>query len=310
MTQFLTNPYSRPAISIVASPTKRNAILELAQQAEGLGFQGLACPSLGGTMALCTSLAHSTKSIRFWTSIQPMYYSHPVETANTAAHIHEISGGRFALGIGVSHGPVVQRLGVETGKPLSDISNYVAAMRANERFSGELPPIYLATLRDKMLELSHQISQGAIWANASLSDIGRQVASIPSEKSSTFFLSNMVPTIISEDIDAALALHRKTLTGYVSLPNYRNYWRNAGYADEMDAIENVLSTAPKESLAQTLQATMSDAWLRDCTISGTKSQVREQFAAWADSGVLPIAVMSSTSGGQVKAINELFDAFA
>jgi len=107
-----------------------------------------------------------------------------------------------------------------------------------------------------------------------------------------------------------LALHRKTLTGYVSLPNYRNYWRNAGYVDEMDAIEHVLATTPKESMAQNLQATMSDAWLRDCTISGTAPQVREQFAAWANAGVLPIAVMSSTSGGQAKAINELFDAFA
>lgn len=310
MAQFPKDPYSKPAISIVASPTKRTAILELAQQAERLGFEGLACPSLGGTMALCTSLAHATNTIHFWTSIQPMYYSHPVETANTAAHIHEISGGRFGLGIGVSHGPVVQRLGVETGKPLSDISNYVAAMRANERFSGELPPIYLATLRDKMFALSHQISQGAIWANASLRDIGRQVAHLPSDKRSSFFMSNMVPTIISDDIDAALALHRKTLTGYVSLPNYRNYWRTAGYENEMDAIETVLATTPKESLTQALQATMSDAWLRDCTISGTASQVREQFAAWADAGVLPIAVMSSTTGGQAKAISELFHAFA
>lgn len=310
MTQFPTNPYSKPAISIVASPTKRNAILELAQKAEQLGFEGLACPSLGGTMALCTSLAHATSTIHYWTSIQPMYYSHPVETANTAAHIHEISHGRFGLGIGVSHGPVVQRLGVETGKPLSDIANYVAAMRANEKFSGELPPIYLATLRDKMFALSHQISEGAIWANASLRDIGRQVALLPADKQSTFFMSNMVPTIISDDIDIALALHRKTLTGYVSLANYRNYWRNAGYVDEMDAIEHVLATTPKESMAQTLQAIMSDSWLRDCTISGTAPQVREQFAAWANAGVLPIAVMSSTSGGQAKAINELFAAFA
>ena len=239
-----------------------------------------------------------------------MYYSHPVETANTAAHIHEISRGRFGLGIGVSHGPVVQRLGVETGKPLSDIAQYVSAMRANEKFSGELPPIYLATLRDKMFALSHQISEGAIWANASLRDIGRQVALLPTDKRSTFLMSNMVPTIVSDDIDAALALHRKTLTGYVSLPNYRNYWRTAGYGDEMDAIEHVLATTPKESMAQALQATMSDSWLRDCTISGSATQVREQFAAWANAGVLPIAVMSSTSGGQDKAINELFDAFA
>lgn len=299
-----------PAISIVVTPNKRAAILELAIEAERRGFSGLACPSLGATLGLCVSLAHVTHSIRFWTSIQPIYYSHPVESGNSAAHIHEISAGRFALGLGVSHGPVTQRLGVETGKPLTDVRNYVAAMRANERFSGELPPIYLAALRDKMLNLACEIAQGAIWANASQRHMSSQLSLIPADQRTDFFVANMVPTIVSEDREAALRVHRKTLTGYVSLPNYRNYWRSAGYDSEMSDIEDVLATTPKEQLADQLVATMSDAWLNDCTVSGTAAQVREQFEAWTDTGVTPIAVMSSTSGGQAKAIQELFDVYA
>ena len=303
------NSNSLPAISIVATPSKRNAILQLAQEAESRGFAGLACPSLGATLGLCTSLAHATNTIKFWTSIQPVYYNHPVEMSNTAAHIHEISGGRFGIGLGVSHAPVVQRLGVATGKPLTDMSNYVASMRGNSRFSGELPPIYLAALRDKMLALSVEIAEGAIWANASLSDISRQVELVPSARRSSFFMANMIPTVISDDEGAALAIHRKTLTGYISLPNYRNYWRQAGYAEEMDAAEAILETLPKEEHAQALQTAMSDRWLRDCTASGSAASVREQLSAWADKGVLPIAVMSSTNGGQAKAIAELFDAY-
>jgi len=303
------NSNSLPAISIVATPTKRNAILQLAQEAESRGFAGLACPSLGATLGLCTSLAHATNTIRFWTSIQPVYYNHPVEMSNTAAHIHEISGGRFGIGLGVSHAPVVQRLGVATGKPLTDMSNYVASMRANSRFSGELPPIYLAALRDKMLALSVDVAEGAIWANASLSDISRQVDLVPPNRRANFFMANMIPTVISDDEGAALAIHRKTLTGYISLPNYRNYWRQAGYAEEMDAAEAILETLPKEEHAQALQTAMSDRWLRDCTASGSAASVREQLSAWADKGVLPIAVMSSTTGGQAKAIAELFDAY-
>lgn len=279
-------------------------------EAERRGFSGLACPSLGATLGLCVSLAHVTHSIRYWTSIQPIYYSHPVESGNTAAHIHEISAGRFALGLGVSHGPVTQRLGVETGKPLSDVRAYVAAMRANERFSGELPPIYLAALRDKMLNVALEIGQGAIWANASLRHMSTQLTIIPTERRSDFFVANMVPTVVSDDRNAARQVHRKTLTGYVSLPNYRNYWRAAGYDAEMTAIEDVLATTPKELLGEKLTSIMSDAWLDDCTVSGTASQVRDQFEAWTDTGVLPIAVMSSTSGGQAKAIQELFDVYA
>ena len=283
--------------------------MQIAQEAESRGFAGLACPSLGATLGLCTSLAHVTNTIRFWTSIQPVYYNHPVEMSSTAAHIHEISGGRFGIGLGVSHAPVVQRLGVTTGKPLTDMSDYVSAMRANARFSGELPPIYFAALRDKMLALSVEIADGAIWANASLSDISRQFNSVPTRKRSEFFMANMIPTVITDDEGAALAIHRKTLTGYVSLPNYRNYWRQAGYVEEMDAAENILATVPKEQQADALQKAMSDRWLRDCTASGSADAVREQLAAWSDKGVLPIAVMSSTSGGQAKAIAELFDAY-
>jgi alkanesulfonate monooxygenase SsuD/methylene tetrahydromethanopterin reductase-like flavin-dependent oxidoreductase (luciferase family) len=304
------NSNSLPAISIVATPTKRSAILQLAQEAESRGFAGLACPSLGATLGLCTSLAHATNTIRFWTSIQPVYYNHPVEMSNTAAHIHEISGGRFGIGLGVSHAPVVQRLGVATGKPLTDMSNYVASIRANSRFSGELPPIYLAALRDKMLALSVDVAEGAIWANASLSDISRQVDLVPPNRRANFFMANMIPTVISDDEDAAMAIHRKTLTGYMSLPNYRNYWRQAGYAEEMDAAEVILETLPKEEHAQALQTAMSDRWLRDCTASGSATSVRDQLSAWTDKGILPIAVMSSTSGGQAKAIAELFNAYS
>lgn len=295
-----------PALSIVVTPTKRSSILELAVEAERRGFSGLACPSLGATLGVCVSLAHVTHSIRYWTSIQPIYYSHPVESGNTAAHIHEVSKGRFALGLGVSHGPVTQRLGVETGKPLSDVREYVAAMRANERFSGELPPIYLAALRDKMLNLALEIGQGVIWANASLRHMSSQLSIIPTEQRSDFFVANMVPTVVSDDRDAARQVHRKTLTGYVSLPNYRNYWRAAGYETEMAAFEEVLATTPKEQLGEKLTSTMSDAWLDDCTVSGTASQVRDQLESWTSAGVVPIAVMSSTSGGQAKAIQELF----
>ncbi|NBT20904.1 MAG: hypothetical protein EBT17_02060, partial [Actinobacteria bacterium] len=63
----------RPAISLVASATRRTAVLQLAAQAEDHGFTHVACPSLGAAMPLCTSLAHATTTLRYFTSIQPIY---------------------------------------------------------------------------------------------------------------------------------------------------------------------------------------------------------------------------------------------
>lgn len=300
----------RPAVSMVAPAKKRHAILELARRAEELKFAGIACPSLGATMGLCVSLAHSTNEIKFWTSIQPIYYSHAIEMANTAAHIHEVSNGRFALGLGVSHGPVIDRLGATTATPLADIKNYLATMKAQERFSGDLPPIYLAALRNKMMHLASEISEGAIWANASRKSIAAQIAQLPDSKRSNMFLANMIPTVISDDVEAARAIHRKTLVGYVTLPNYRNYWRACGYGEQIDAFEKILSESAKESRNAEIISAMDNEWLDDCTISGDVDTVRERLYGWSQIGVLPIAVMSSTSGGQAQAISQLFDAFS
>ena len=295
-----------PALSLIGSPNKRNGILELAAEAETRGFAGLACPGVGGNLALCVSLAHVTTQISFWSSIQPIYLAHPMESAANAAHIFEVSNGRFRLGLGVSHTPMLDRIGLATGKPLSDMRDYVDALHKAERGAGAMPPILLAALRDKMLDLAVDIADGALWANASLTHTPTQVRRIPPARRSEFHLANMVPTVIDSDLDAARAIHRRTLGGYIVLPNYRNYWRIAGYAEEMDAIEMALERGDRDAAT----AAMSDRWIDDCTISGAAEVVREKLAQWFDAGVTPIAVMSSTTGGQAKAIRQLFELYA
>lgn len=299
---------SRPALSLVAMPRRRGDILALAREAEERGFPALACPSLGGAVALCGSLAHETSAIRFFTAVQPIYYAHASELATTASHIGEVSGGRFGLGIGVSHDAVTRRLKVDTGRPLEDVTNYVQVMRANERFGGALPPLHLAAMRDKMLSLAVRIGDGAIWANASLAHTPGQIARVGIPEG--FMLSNMIPTVISDDRSAANAINRRTMRTYVQWPNYRNYWRAAGYAEEMDAVEAALGDGASATDDEAVTAAMSDRWLHDCTAGGPVSLVRERFEQWRAAGVLPIAVMSSTSGGQAKAVRELFDAYA
>jgi alkanesulfonate monooxygenase SsuD/methylene tetrahydromethanopterin reductase-like flavin-dependent oxidoreductase (luciferase family) len=294
-----------PALSTIGVPGKRASILELAEEADRRGFAGVASPGIHGNLALCGSLAHVTRSIPFWSSIQPIYHSHPAEVAVTAGHLTEVSGGRFRLGLGVSHEPAMHRLGIATGRPLADIEAYVTAVRAAEQQAGRLPPLYLAALRDRMLDLAVRVADGAIWANGSLRHMPVQVARVPADRRSSFFLADMVPTVIDADKDAARAVHRRTLAGYVTLPNYRNYWKQAGYEDEMAAVEAALATGDRDAV----KAAMTDAWIDDCTLSGSPTEVRDGFERWFDAGVLPIAVMSSTGGGQAVAIRELFDLF-
>ena len=118
---------------------------------------------------------------------------------------------------------------------------------------------------------------------------------------------NMIPTCISDDVEAAKAVNRRTLSNYAFLPNYRNYWKEAGYVEEMDAIETAVAEGRRDDVAKYL----SDKWLADNTLFGPPAKVREGVAAWRAAGVhTPILVPSSAAGNQLTAVEEIFAAFA
>ena len=298
----------KPAVSLVAVAGRRRATLELAQRLEREGFGGIYCPSPGDGLALCEALAVATREIPLGTSIANIYTRHPFEYAQTAAVIHELSGGRFRFGIGVSHGPTYKRLGISPGKPLEDIRKFVEEVRGYAAQVGGLPPITLATLRRRMVELAGEIAQGAVWANAARSHMEASLRHLPesARRDPDFFVGDMVPTCVDEDRAAAAGAMRRALVNYVRLPNYQNYWIEAGYEEEMGAIRAALA----RNEADRLPALMSDRWLADVTLFGSAAEVREGVEAWHAAGVKTvILVPSSARGNQMVAFQELIAAF-
>ena len=304
----MSTPKNMPSIALAAMHGRRRATLDLAQELERRGFAGLYCASFGDALGLCEALALTTKTIHFGTAISIIYTRHVNDWAQTAALVHELSGGRFHFGIGVSHGAIHRHLGITVGKPLADMRAFVKALREVPRV-GELPPIVLAGLRDPMVKLAGEVAEGVVFANAARSYMGHSLSVLPAEKQSSagFFVGNMIPTCISDDVAAAAAVNRKTLAGYVTLPNYREYWKKAGYVEEMTAIEQALERKDRDALP----GLMSDRWLADTTLYGPASKVREGFEQWLAAGVrTPILVPSSANGNQMVAIKEMIDCFA
>ena len=75
----------------------------------------------------------------------------------------------------------------------------------------------------------------------------------------------------------------------------------------MDGIEAALADRDQDRV----QTCMTEGWLSNATLYGSVSEVRDGVEEWFDTGCkTPILVPSSTSGGQMKAIEELFAAFA
>ena len=155
-----------PDVALTAVPGRRRWTIDLAQEIERRGFGGVYSPSFGDALALCEAVALATKTLRMGTSIANIYTRHPFEYAQTASFLHEVSDGRFTFGVGVSHGPTHERLGTSVGKPLTEMRRFVEQVRAAEPQVGPLPPIVLATLRDRMVRLASEIGQGAVWPTA------------------------------------------------------------------------------------------------------------------------------------------------
>jgi alkanesulfonate monooxygenase SsuD/methylene tetrahydromethanopterin reductase-like flavin-dependent oxidoreductase (luciferase family) len=296
-----------PAIALAAPPGRRRKILDLAQECERRGYAGLYCASFGDAMGLCEALALVTERIPFGTSIANMYTRHVSDYAVTASLIHELSGGRFVFGVGVSHDAMNKRMGLDTGRPLADARRFVEELHAVPR-AGEQPPVVLAALRKKMVALAGEVGGGVVFANVARSHVPTSLEALPADKRSDprFFVGNMIPTCISDDREAAAAVNRRTLTMYLGFPNYRNYWKEAGYVEEMEAVEKAVAAKERDRLSEL----MTDAWLRDVSLFGSVSEVREGYEAWLEAGVrTPILVPSSAAGNQLKAFEELFAAF-
>jgi alkanesulfonate monooxygenase SsuD/methylene tetrahydromethanopterin reductase-like flavin-dependent oxidoreductase (luciferase family) len=301
-------PEPLPAISLVAVPGRRRQTLDIAREIERRGFSGIYMPSRYCNMAQCTALALATETIRFGTGIVPIYAQTTEEFAVGAAYIHEISGGRFRFGIGVAHGPTHQRLAISPGKPLADTRTFIDKLKSYEGI-GALPPIVLAALRKRMVALAAEIAQGVLFANASLSHMAQSLNAIPpaTRDDPNFLIGNMLPVCVTDDQTAALALHRRRLMHYVLLPNYRNYWKEAGYGEEMLAIEQAIAEDRRDDIPHFL----TDRWIADNTLYGSAAKVRDRLTAWYAAGVsTPVLVPNSINGNQITALQELFTAFS
>lgn len=160
-----------------------------------------------------------------------------------------------------------------------------------------------------MVALAAEIAEGVVFANASLSHMSQSLAAVPSPKRSdpNFLIGNMLPVCVSEDVDSAMALLRRRLVHYTLLPNYRAYWKEAGYAAEMSAVEKAIADNRPDDIPKYL----TDRWLADNTLFGPAAKVRDGVEEWRAAGVnTPILVPNSVAGNQITALEELFAAFS
>ena len=206
---------------------------EIAQELEAIGYGALWFPEAVGRDALVAStlLLAATDRIVAATGIVPLYARDPLSLNSGWRTIEAAFPGRFVLGIGVSHKPMVEGLrGESYGPPIATMRGYLEGMDAAPYFGWqpETPPRrVLAALGPKMLALAAEKTDGAHPYNVTPEHtaLAREVLG-PGK-----LLAVEQKAVLSTDVTDARDTARKALAVYLGLPNYTNNWRRLGFSD-------------------------------------------------------------------------------
>lgn len=149
--------------------------------------------------------------------------------ANGGRTLAEAWPGRFILGIGVSHAPMMKMRGHDYARPYSAMRGYLEAMDAATWRGPEadLPPIVLAALGPKMVGLAGERTAGAYPYFTTTAHI-REVRSILGPQP---FLAADLPVVLAADLAAARAIGNRHLAYYMAVANYRNNLLRLGWSE-------------------------------------------------------------------------------
>ncbi len=265
-------------------------------------------------------LADKTQRIRLATGIMQVTARTPAMTAMTALTLHDLTGGRFALGLGASGPQVVEGLhGVAYRTPLTRLRETVEICRlifAGEKVSYQgkvfqlpLPdgegkalriahepaevPIYLATLGPNALRYTGAAANG--WLGTSFSpdhpeahlDFIREGANQAGRAMSELDLCVSARVEIGDDVEAMIQRRKRGVAfnlggmGSATTNFYNDAYRRAGYDEDARAVQSLWLAGRRAEAAERVP----DAMVTAFQALGTAEMVRERLRRYREVGV-------------------------
>jgi probable F420-dependent oxidoreductase len=277
---------------------------DLVQRAEAAGYTDLWSGETNGPDGFTPLAAAAawTERVRLGTGVVGVFTRGPALLAQQAAALGDVSGGRFALGIGASSDRIVEGWNkMPFERPLTrmrETVDFLDAAFAGERTAtgfklekppAEAPPIVLAALRGKMLRLAVERAAGA-FTNflplAGLPKITEQLEGAPEgfELLCLFFC-------IPGEREQVEPLARFMFASYITVPVYEAFFRWLGYGERIDEMAAAWNAKDREA------AVAAAPWdvIEDTFIFGTPEEMRERLDAYVAGGItLPILTPITT----------------
>ena len=295
-------------IGLTGFGTSVDQVVRQAERAEADGFAALWYPSavLGDPLVPMALAARATSSIELGTAVLQTYPCHPVLQAGRAAATAAAIGapGRFTLGVGPSHRPVVEdRLGTSyatVGRHTDEYVQVLATLLGGEpvdfrgaefRVRAEPPglpagpvPVLVGALGPRLLRVAGQHSAGTILWMANARSIETHVA--PRIAAAATGAGRPAPRIVAglpvavhDDVAEARAEAAKVYEVYGTLPNYQRILAAGGVAGPADAVVVGAEDAVAAQVRGLFDAGATDVWVAPFPVGADRSASRSRTRA-------------------------------
>jgi len=298
-----------PVGTFISVGRSLDSAVERVRLAERLGYNSAYTTHIAGrdSLTVLAAYAAATERLVLGTGVLPIYSRTPVATAQAAATVDEMSGGRLVLGLGVSHRVTVEGwYGQRIEKPVREMREYVSILRAmfrgedpprgerwptQFRFSGYEPradlPIYVAALSPAMLRLAGELGDGVVlWlCNPDyIRDVvvpevtkGRERAG---RELDGFDVVAAVPSAVTDEPEAARGRMRGDLIPYFSLPFYRAMLERSGFGDDIAGFDAGMEKGDTEAAL----GAISDRFLQTLVAVGDRGEAEATVRRYLDAG--------------------------
>lgn len=270
-------------VGIFGGEGSLSSLVEGARSAEADGFDSFWLPQIFGAdaMSVLTVVGREVPRLELGTAVVPTYPRHPIVMAAQALTVSAASGGRFTLGIGLSHQMVIEGMfGYSFDKPARHMREYLQALApllsghpadmvgetVTARATLDVPdaapvPVLVAALGPRMLALAAQLAAGTVtWMTGPRTLAEHTVPTINAAAVEAALpeprVVSALPVAVTDDPDAAREHAAKIFQVYGHLPSYRAMLDREGAEGPADV-----------------------------ALIGTAAQVREGIGSMRDAGV-------------------------
>lgn len=278
------------------------ALARLGREAEARGFDAVFVVEQGvsnDAMAAVQAIALATKRIAIGPGIANVHLRHPALLGAAAVAVDDLSGGRLVLGLGTNNETMIRGLGLPWTEPraaLRDAAGWIRRVFAGDtvpaihlafRAARRRIPIHFGGVALETAALAGEVADGLMLYLATpgrartvidrMAGAARRAGRDPGLVQVTL----LVPTFLSDRLDAARAAARVFLARYAGRPLYAKMFGRSGFAAEADAIAAAVARHDPAGAA----AAVSDRMLDEVLLVGPLPRCRERLAAFREAGI-------------------------